>query len=121
MEQVTDQFLGKQNPGININLYVLFSAYSPHYETALGIVSDVLGFFQAKSLFNHSNTPGLDRNIEKVIADLYTLSFEQQNYIWSIMGAKYLPSVMYKLRMFSVDEASIKDKVKPVKEINISD
>ena len=121
IEQITDEFLVKRNPEININLYVLFTAFSSHYETSLGIISDVIGFFQGKNLFNPSNTPSLDCKIEKIIADLRTLSFEQQNYLWSVMGAKYLPSVLYKLRMLSIDEEMIKDKVKPVKEIQISD
>ncbi|MDB4582339.1 DUF4255 domain-containing protein [Draconibacterium sp.] len=121
IKELNRQFIVKQNPEINLNLYVLLTAFSSHYETSLGIISDAIKFFQSKHIFNHSNTPALDVKIEKIIADLFTLTFEQQNYLWSMMGVKYLPSVMYKLRMLSIDDEQIKDKVKPVKEITISD
>ena len=121
IEEISENYLVKRNPEININLFVLFTAFSSEYETSLGIISDVIGFFQSKPLFNKANTPSIDNNIEKIIADLYTLSFEQQNYLWSLMGAKYMPSVIYKLRMLSIDEQLIKDKVKPVKEIQIQE
>ena len=31
--------------------------------------------------------------------ELVSPTFEQQNHIWGGMGAKYLPSVLYKVRM----------------------
>jgi hypothetical protein len=119
--EISAHVLAKQNPEIHINLYALFTAFSSHYETSLGIISDVIGFFQSKPLFNRSNTPSLDTKIEKIIADLCSLSFEQQNHLWSSMGAKYMPSVLYKLRMLIIDEELIKDKAKPVTEIKFTE
>lgn len=121
IREISGQVLAKQNPQMNVNLYTLFTAFSSHYETSLGIISDLLGFFQSKPLFNHSNTPALHPGIEKICAEFYTLTFEQQNYLWSMMGAKYIPSVLFRLRMFSIDEEMIKDKAKPVMQIKISD
>jgi hypothetical protein len=121
IKEIAGEILTKQNPELHINLYVLFTAFSSQYETSLGIISDIIGFFQGKPLFTHSNTPSLNPKIEKIIAELYTLTFEQQNYLWSVMGAKYIPSVLYKLRMLTIDEEIIKDKSKPVMEINITE
>lgn len=121
IKEIAGQVLTKQNPELHVNLYTLFTAFSSHYETSLGIISDVLGYFQFKPLFNHSNTPALHTGIEKICADLFTLSFEQLNHLWSMMGAKYIPSVLFRLRMFTIDEEMIKDKAKPVMEIKLSD
>ena len=35
---------------------------------------------------------------------MYTLNFEQINHLWSILGAKYLPSVLYKVRQLTIEE-----------------
>ena len=121
IKEIAGKILTKQSPEIHINLYVLFTAFSSHYETSLGIISDVIAFFQSKSLINHSNTPSLHAKIEKIIPELHSLAFEQQNFLWSVLGAKYTPSVVYKLRMLSIDEELIKDKSKPVMEINITE
>lgn len=121
IKEIPGPELIKQNPEVNLNLYLLFSAFSTQYETALGLISDVIKFFQAKPWFDHANTPALDPEITKIIADLNTTSFEQQNHLWGFMGAKYMPSVVYKLRTFSLMDEGITDKVKPIKEINISD
>ncbi len=120
VKEIPGQMIVHQNPEINLNLYVLFAAFSSHYETSLGIISDVIGCFQSKPLLTHSNTPALSPSIEKIIMELSSLSFEQQNHLWSTLGAKYTPSVLYKLRMLSIDEDIIKDKAKPVMEININ-
>lgn len=111
----------KQNPEVNLNLFVLFSAFSTQYETSLGIITDVIKFFQGKPYMTKMNTPNMDPEIIRITADLYTMTFEQQNYLWGLMGAKYMPSVVYKLRTFSVSDDRITDKAKPITEINISD
>ena len=121
IKEIPGPELIKQNPEVNLNLFLLFSAFSTQYETALGLVSDVIKFFQSRPYFNQANTPALDPEISKIVTDLNTMTFEQQNYLWGLMGAKYVPSVVYKLRTFSLADESITDKGKPIMEIKISD
>lgn len=94
------------NPQINLNLYVLVSANfgENNYGEALRFLSYVIGFFQSHQVFNHQNAPLLDEDIDKLIMELYTLSFEQQNHLWGCIGAKYMPSVLYKVRMVIINE-----------------
>ena len=70
-------------------------------------------------MFTSENSPGLDPRIEKLIVELYSLSFEQQHHLWGILGAKYLPSVMYRVRMITIQEAQAIDEQEALKEINI--
>jgi hypothetical protein len=104
-----DHSINLVNPDIKLNLYVLFSAFSnmeasERYGNCLGLVDYVVRFFQAKSVFNHQNTPNLNPEIEKLIAELICPTFEQQNYLWGSLGAKYMPSVLYKIRMLNIRE-----------------
>ncbi len=95
----------RQSPKVWLNVYVLFAANNTNYENALFYTSKVIGFFQANHVFDPVQNPGLNPNIEKLIFDLYSMSFEELNHVWSYMGGKYVPSVMYKMRMIAIQEA----------------
>ena len=95
------------NPEIHINLSVLFTAYSTSYDTALLILGYVLGFFQMKNVFNPQNTPSLNGVVENASVILETLSAEQNNHLWGYIGAKYMPSVVYRLKMLTIQEGQI--------------
>ncbi len=119
--EIADDKLGMENPEININLFVLFTAHSSQYETALDILSNVIGFFQSKSYFDSGNTPSLPSNVERVAVDIQSLTFEQSNYLWGLMGAKYMPSVLYKLRTLSISERQLSDIGSPITKIHFQE
>ncbi len=95
----------RQSPRVWLNIYVLFAANNTNYENALFYISKVIGFFQANHVFSPAQNPGLNPNIEKLIFDMHSMSFEELNHVWSYMGGKYVPSVMYKMRMVAIQEA----------------
>jgi hypothetical protein len=108
----------KVNPEIKLNIYVLFSAnFTGLYDEALKFISHVIHFFQSKSVFTTANTPDLDPSIGKLVAELHPMSFEQQNYLWGMVGGKYLPSVMYRFRMITVQEGLSVESVEKIKTI----
>jgi len=109
------------NPEIKLNLYIVIAANFVKYKTGLEYLSAAIAFFQSKNVFTPQNTPELDPAIEKIIVELYTLSFEQQNHLWGFLGAKYLPSVMYRVRLISIQEAQASDDQPPIRIINFSD
>jgi hypothetical protein len=103
-------------PAIYLNLYVLISANFNSAETesptldyleGLKRLSQVIAFFQGKNVFTQANSPLLatiDKNIERLSAELFSFNFEQMNHFWSIIGHSYLPSVLYKIRVITVQE-----------------
>lgn len=105
-----------RNPDIYLNLYVLISANFNHADTesptldyleGLKKLSQVIAFFQGKNVFTQANSPLLatiDKNIERLSIELFSFNFEQMNHFWSIIGHSYLPSVLYKIRMITVQE-----------------
>ncbi len=50
---------------------------------------------------------------------MHTPGFEKMNHLWGYLGAKYLPSVMYKVRMITIQEARATDEQSPVSGMNI--
>lgn len=121
ISQAPDGRVSHQNPEVKLNLYVLFSANFKTYVSGLEFLSGVVRFFQGKNVFTPSNTPALPQAIRKLIAELYSLDFEQQNHLWGALGAKYLPSVIYRLRLVTIQEAQKSDEQEPIKTISLAE
>jgi len=106
------------NPEIKLNLHVLFAAnFSSDHSEALKFVGYVVEFFQGKTVFTRQNTPAMDPSIEKLVVELQTLTFEQQNHLWGTLGGKYMPSVLYKIRLLEVQRGAILGPVEKITEV----
>lgn len=109
-----------KNPAMHLYLTVLFTSVRPEggYGLALQDLQQVIGFFQNKYVFDHSNTINLDPGIEKLILEMISLNLEQLQQLWSMLGGKYHPSVPYRIRMITID--SVTDQTGPfIQEIEI--
>ena len=124
-----------ENRPIYLNLYVLFTANFPGgvppnngYVQALRRLSLVIEFFQGKNVFTPASSsiplpPELsdlgnpDIASLKLKMEMYTLTFEQINHLWGSLGGRQIPFVMYKVRMVSITERSIRREVPLIEEI----
>ncbi|MFT3681162.1 MAG: DUF4255 domain-containing protein [Ferruginibacter sp.] len=116
-----------KNSPVHLNLYCLF-AYNHgeadndnvnHYETALQYISYVIRFFQHRNFFTQANSPSLDIKIEKLVTELYTLGFEQLNHLWAVLGGKYMPSALYKIRLVVVEEDLVTGIGEVIRNVNV--
>ena len=78
-----------------------------NYPEALKILSKVVEFFQARPVFDHHNSPSLDRGIHKLVIDIENLSLSDQALLWGSLGGRYLPSVLYRIRMVAIDSGAV--------------
>jgi hypothetical protein len=117
----TDDDIEVANPEIKLNLYILAAANpgtnAVSYDTALKRLGAVITYFQGTSFFDKTDYPDLDP-IEYLVVELYSLSFEQQNQLWASLGGKYMPSVVYKVRLVVIDKGFLGAKEKAVMEID---
>lgn len=97
-----------KNPAVNLNLTLLFTSVRDNggYGLALQTLQNLIGFFQKKYVFDHSNTPSLDPGIEKLILDMVSMNVEELQLLWSMLGGKYHPSIAYRMRMITIDNTS---------------
>ncbi|MDB4533895.1 DUF4255 domain-containing protein [Vicingaceae bacterium] len=97
--------IGSKQP-IYLNLFLLFSTHFNEKlnQESLRFISAVIGFFQSRRVFTPGDTPSLDASIEKLVMEIYNLDFKDQSSIYSTLGAKYTPSIIYKMRMVAIDE-----------------
>ncbi len=117
-----------QNPPVPVNLYLLFSINSNDYTNALIYLSRIMRFFQSKHVFTHQNSVPIDNiavydrlDAFRLILDLYSPSFEENNHIWSVLGSKQLPSVMYRMRLLELELGQVTSTGGLIEEINILD
>lgn len=120
-EEIRPAMAGQQgvsrNPPVFLNLTVLFAASFNDYVTGLNLLSAVVGFFQAKKTFTPTNTPAMSELFTKITVDIVNLDPRELSSLWSMIGAKYLPSIIYKFKMVIIDEGRILDEVGLIKEI----
>lgn len=110
-----------KNPKVHLNLYLLFSVNLSSYIESLKRLSFIIRFFQYQNVFTPATSPSLPAEVDQLILDLYTTSFHDLNNLWGIMGSKYLPSVMYKMRMVVISEEFVQGTAGLVTEIGIND
>jgi len=98
-----DEKLIYQQPKVHLNLYLLFSANLDYLES-LKRISLIIQFFQHRNVFTPLTSPAMPAGTDELVLDLYTTSFQELNNLWGVMGSRYLPSVMYKMRMVTISE-----------------
>lgn len=104
------------NPPIHFNLYLMFASYfsGSNYQEGLKFISQAISYFQGQSVFDQQNSPGLDRNISKLVMDIYNLDITDLSNLWGVLSGRYLPSILYKVRMVTVDANTIRDQTTAV-------
>lgn len=104
-------------PRLKLNLHVIFAARFQKYNEGLRSLSLVLTYFQSHATFTPSAYPGLDSRIERLSVELQSPSYEQLNQIWAVIGGKYLPSAIYKVRMVALQDSEPSVVQPPLSEI----
>ena len=104
-------------PPISINLTIMFSAMFNKnlYLQALKYIAGVIYFFQNKPLFTAQNTPKLGKSTDRLYFDLVSISPQELMNIYSMLGAKYMPSVVYKMKMLTFSQDNIINEIPAVK------
>lgn len=110
------------NPPINLNLFIMITSFMTNYENALIYLSYAITFFQGKFSFTLKDSitevEGLPDDFH-IILDLYSLGFEQLNYVWSTFGGKQHPFVCFKVRLVKMERDSTREIHGVIKEVQI--
>lgn len=109
IQKDADAYQARQYQAFNFNLDVLITAVfeSSNYDEGLKFLSEAIYFFQRKNVFNDQNTPHLAPDIQELTFELIKLSYHQEHSLWGALGAKYLPSVLFKVRLLSFQNSEV--------------
>ena len=117
------------NPPVELDVCILLAAHNSDYQTALRDLSDVISFFQANPVFTADTYPALNASvsapntkpwqlIERLSFMLHNMTLEQQNFLWAMIGHKYIPSAVYRMKMLTFFETRNNDKIPAISELN---
>ncbi len=106
------------SPPLYFNLYLLVSACfsGSNYPEALKFISNTISYFQGQPSFDHQSTPDLDRRIDRLVLDIENMSFQELSNLWGMVSGRYLPSILYKVRMVAFDSGSVREQVSRLRE-----
>ncbi|OIQ03471.1 MAG: DUF4255 domain-containing protein [Zetaproteobacteria bacterium CG06_land_8_20_14_3_00_59_53] len=108
--------LASSYPPLHLNLYVMVAANfsCANYAESLKFLSNAVAFFQRQPYFDHGVAPDMDRRISKLVLDVENLNVQDLSNLWGSLSGKYLPSVLYKVRMLSFDSGDILTQLTPI-------
>jgi hypothetical protein len=62
-------------------------------------------------VFDKSNTPMLSTNVEKISFEYVNLDFQELSNVWGLLGLKYMPSAIYKLKLLSFTNFLVREEL----------
>ena len=104
---------GGIRPPVFLNVYLLISANhdASNYLEANKRLSKVISIFQGHSFFTKQEYPQMADPLQKLTFELYNLPINELSHIWSGIGAKYVPSIIYKVRMLTLEDDRIRKEI----------
>lgn len=98
-------------PDLRLTLYVLFVARFKQYDAAWQHLSKIIEHFQTIRLFESQTSPELPAGVEKLVFELVTLRFAEQNEIWGALRTTLHPAVLYRVKLLRLRDAQASDSV----------
>jgi hypothetical protein len=85
-----------------LSLYVLFSScVFSSYDESLINLSRIISFFEKNSVFTRERSEEADNSIGgfMLTVESYSPGFEESNNMWTTMGGKQFPHMLYRVRL----------------------
>ncbi len=95
-----------------LNLYVMVAGNfsGSNYTEGLKFISTAISFFQRQPMLDQQNTPALDKRIERLMLDIENQGMQNLSGLGEMLSGKYLPSVLYKMRMVTFDADDVQQQ-----------
>lgn len=104
--QADGQF-SDMNPYERYNLDLLISAGFDNYKETLKFLSATMAFFQANACMDMNSYSNMPQGLPKLEFEIEKINYQDMQGLWTAMGAKYQPSVIYKMRFLTIQAAEV--------------
>ncbi len=106
----------KLNPALKLNLKVLFATNFTDYAESLKFLSATLSFFQGRNVFTPQNSPRL-KYLDRLLLELEPTTYQEWSHLAGMLGIKHTPSAVYKVRLITIQEGTIQQRIPAVKNV----
>lgn len=105
-----------------LNIYAMVSAsFDDRYRDGLRVLSGALGFFQSNPIITPSTHPNLPKGIRQLAFQMVNLDLQTLGHVWGVLGGRYMPSAVYKMRLVTIDDAWLAELVPEVAGIAVNE
>jgi hypothetical protein len=116
--------IGSRTSPKYLNLYVLFSSCNYRsYADSLKVLSQMVSFFEQNPIFTkladtdqESDMPGFRLNVDR-----YAPGFDESNNMWTTMGGKQFPHMLYRVRLIDIPKPVNGPKMGIIKQFELKD
>jgi len=95
------------NPYERYNLHLLISSNFDDYNETLRFLGAVIAFFQSHYLMERSSFSNMPVGVNRLEFEIEKINYIQMQGLWTSMGAKYTPSVIYKMRLLTIQTEEV--------------
>ena len=117
-ERTADDQVRRAAPPTRMTAYLLIAATHATYGEALKAIGYAITCFQGMRSVDYADIEGVEEP-GKLVLEMDSPSFEQLNNLWGMVGAKYLPSVLYRMRFVSLRDARPEAPQPPARALDI--
>lgn len=109
-------------PPVHLNLLVMFAANygGSTYPEALKLIGSTIACFQAMPVLDAQNSPGLDPRLDKLTLAIEPLGLQEMATLWGVLGGRYVPSVLYRVRLITIDARQHDAQLPSVRALGVS-
>ncbi len=96
------------------NLYLLCTSNFDDYRETLKFLDELILFFQVHASIDSSSFSNIPSGLDKLEFEIEKINYLQIHSLWNALGAKYQPSVIYKMRLVTMNPHEIDGFEEPV-------
>lgn len=104
-------------PAARFNLDILLTASFDVYNEALKFLSATISFFQTTPTLTKQAFPAMPESLVQLQFEVENSPYLQTHNLWSALGAKYQPSVIFKIRHVSIQANETSGEVAAIQGI----
>lgn len=94
-----DRYYLKSPPLYIDALVLIFAKFDEaNYEAGLARLSEVIAHLQESPVLSHHSAPDLPDELDKLSIEFTNIDFAQSSHLLTMLGARYAPMALYRLR-----------------------
>lgn len=99
--QAEDGSRQRVQPDIRLVLYALFVARFKKYDVGWQHLSKIIEYLQTNRVCDQASSPDLPPGIDRLVIELVTLGFAEQNEVWNALRTTHHPSLLYRVKLLA--------------------
>ncbi|WP_343617919.1 Pvc16 family protein [Flavobacterium sp.] len=117
-KQLNDGSYSSFNETERYNLDLLISCNFDDYSESLKTLDVVINFFQVNNYIDATSSSSIPPGLNRLEFEYEKISYHQMHSLWTAMGAKYQPSIIYKIKLIKVQGHETTEIIPGVSQIN---